>query len=110
MAETVADPDFAAFLVDAKLHTHAAQGDAVTVMPLLPGSRHLEYRQGRLLYRDIYFGGSYFVGQETVYQDSTFLWATSYSGGVTDAHTAAGASGETELRTTPNGVFGLKVS
>ncbi len=72
----------AAFLVDANLHTYAAQGDEATVPPLVPGSHQLEYRVGDLFYRDIYFGGAFFVGQETVYQDEKPLWAMSYAGGI----------------------------
>jgi len=74
---------FAAFLVTAKGRTYAAQGDEATLPPLLPGSRQLEYREGPLLYRDIYFGSAYFVGQETVYYNSSALWAMGYAGGLT---------------------------
>jgi len=76
---------FVTFLVTAKCQTYATQGDDVTVTPLLPGSRQLEYRDGPLLYRDIYFGGAYFVGQETVYHNSSALWAMGYAGGLTKA-------------------------
>ena len=76
---------FAAFLVTAKGQTYAAQGDEATITPLLPGSRQLEYREGPLLYRDIYFGGAYFVGQETVYHDSLAVWAMGYAGGLRSA-------------------------
>ena len=76
---------FAEFLVKAKCQTYAAQGDDATLTPLVPGSRQLEYRDGPLLYRDIYFGGAYFVGQETVYYNSSALWAMGYAGGVTSA-------------------------
>jgi hypothetical protein len=76
---------FAAFLVTAKGQTYATQGDDATVTPLLPGSRQLEYRDGPLLYRDIYLGGAYFVGQETVYYNSSALWAMGYAGGLASA-------------------------
>jgi hypothetical protein len=82
MALPVPHKTFAAFLVKAKSQTYAAQGDDATLTPLLPGSRQLEYRDGPLLYRDIYFGGAYFVGQETVYYNSSALWAMGYAGGV----------------------------
>lgn len=81
----IAPETFAAFLVTAKRQTYATQGDDATVTPFLPGSRQLEYRDGPLLYRDIYFGGAYFVGQETVYYDSSALWAMGYAGGLTKA-------------------------
>lgn len=70
------------FLVEAKLNTYAAQGDDASVTPLLPGSRQLEYGDGPLFYRDVYFGVAYFVGQETVYNDERPCWSMSYAGGV----------------------------
>ncbi len=75
------DP-FVAFLIAAKLNTYAAQGDEASVAPLLPGAKQLEYRQGDLLYRDIYFGGDFFVGQETVYERDRPLWSMGYGGGL----------------------------
>jgi hypothetical protein len=82
MALSIAHPAFMTFLVNAKRQTYAAQGDDATVAPLVPGSRQLEYEEGVLLYRDIYFGGAYFVGQETVYEGPTPVWAMGYAGGV----------------------------
>jgi len=82
MALSASRPEFMTFLVNAKGQTYAAQGDDATVTPLVPGSRQLEYQAGTLLYRDIYFGGAYFVGQETVYEGSTPVWAMGYAGGV----------------------------
>ncbi len=73
---------FVGFLLDAKRHTYAAQGDEASVTPLLPDSRQLEYRREPLLYRDIYFGNGFFVGQETVYHNASPFWAMSYAGGV----------------------------
>lgn len=73
---------FVAFLINAKRRTYASEGDEASVSPLLPGSRQLEYREGALLYRDIYFGFRHFVGQETVYYDSSPIWAMGYAGGI----------------------------
>lgn len=78
----IARDAFVAFLLDAKRHTYAAQGDEASATPLLPESRQLEYRRQPLLYRDVYFGNDFFVGQETVYHNALPLWATSYAGGV----------------------------
>jgi len=73
---------FVAFLIAAKRNTYAAQGGAgAAVTPLLPGSHQLEYREGRLLYRDVYFGGDYFAGQEMVYYDTAPVWSMVYAGG-----------------------------
>jgi hypothetical protein len=74
-----------AFLIDAKRRTYAAGGgeSEAVVTPLLAGSHQLEYREGSLLYRDIYFGEAYFVGQETVYAALSPIWAMCYAGGFT---------------------------
>lgn len=85
------DEQLAQFLVAAKKQTYAAQGDSASVTPLLPASRQLEFRLGNVLYRDIYFGFAYFVGQETVYVDDAPVWAMSYAGGILDANADANA-------------------
>ena len=94
MALSISRTAFTTFLVNAKRQTYAAQGDDATVTPLLPGSRQLEYREGILLYRDIYFGGASFVGQETVYDSPTPVWAMGYAGGVIPSSGAASAVGQ----------------
>ncbi|MBE2222514.1 MAG: hypothetical protein IAF02_13285 [Anaerolineae bacterium] len=76
--------DFVDFLVLAKQKTYAALGDEVTVSPLLPGSHQLEFAQAGWLYRDVYFGGDFFVGQETVYQKERPFWSMGYAGGLLD--------------------------
>jgi hypothetical protein len=76
-------PRLSEFLVDAKRKTYAGLDDDATVSaPLLPGSRQLEYRDGDLSYRDIYFGMKFFVGQETVQAGEGVIWSMSYAGGV----------------------------
>lgn len=74
---------FVDFLLQAKRTTYAGQGDEATVTPLVPGSKQLEYRDGDHLYRDIYFGMAYFVGQEVVFHRELAVWSMSYAGGVT---------------------------
>lgn len=78
----VSNSVLATFLTNAKCQTYAGGGRNADTAPLLPGSRQLEYREGELLYRDIYFGAAFFVGQETVYEGATSVWAMSYAGGV----------------------------
>lgn len=78
----VSNPALATFLVNAKCRTYAGGGRGADTSPLLPGSRQLEYREEDLLYRDVYFGAAFFVGQEMVYEGSTPVWAMSYAGGV----------------------------
>ena len=71
---------FIDFLVRAKLNTYAAQGDESSVEPVLIGSKQLEYKEGSLLYRDIYFGFIAFVGQEVVYNNMSPIWSMVYTG------------------------------
>jgi hypothetical protein len=71
------------FLVEAKRRTYAGLDDDATIAaPLLLGSKQLEYRAGDFSYRDIYFGMSFFVGQETVQSGPRVIWSMSYAGGV----------------------------
>jgi hypothetical protein len=79
--ESFSRDEFIQFLLAAKRHTYAGQDDDSTVSPLLAGSRQLEYRAEPFFYRDIYFGLSYFVGQETVYYAERPVWSMSYAGG-----------------------------
>jgi hypothetical protein len=73
---------FSEFLCTAKRATYAAKGESGVVKSLLRKSHQLEYREGALFYRDIYFGGDYFVGLETVYYMDNPVWAMSYAGGL----------------------------
>jgi len=82
------------FLLEAKRHTYAAQGDEASVPPLLTGSRQLEFQDGTLLYRDIYFGSTYFVGQETVYHAESPIWAMGYAGGLLSPAASSGEAGQ----------------
>ena len=74
-----------AFLVASKKRTYASGGsDSLSaVEPLIPGSHQLEYHEGDLLYRDIYFGEAHFAGQEVVYYRGTPIWSMCYAGGWT---------------------------
>lgn len=75
---------FNRFLCDAKRSTYAAQDKRTWVDPVLRGSHQLEYYDGALLYRDIYFGGDFFTGLETVYFKEFPVWGMSYAGGLKD--------------------------
>jgi hypothetical protein len=76
---------FVDFLLTAKRATYAGQDDEATVTSLVPGSKQLEYHDGDYLYRDIYFGMAYFVGQEVVSYRGQAVWSMSYAGGVVPA-------------------------
>jgi hypothetical protein len=73
---------FVGFLLQAKRATYAAVGDDAAVAPLVPGSKQLEYRAGDYLYRDIYLGMPFFVGQEVVAHRDRPVWSMSYAGGM----------------------------
>jgi len=76
----------AEFLVAAKRRTYAGADDSATISSLaLPGSKQLEHRSGRYFYRDIYFGMSFFAGQETVSLDEQVIWSLCYAGGTQQA-------------------------
>jgi hypothetical protein len=80
-----------AFLVDAKRRTYAGLDDDATVpAQIFPGSKQLEYREGDLSYRDIYFGMTYFVGQEVVQAGERPIWSMSYAGGLSAGITDRG--------------------
>ena len=67
------------FLIRAKRNTYAAQGDESSVEPVLIGSKQLEYKEGSLFYRAIYFGFVAFVGQEVVYNNMSPIWSMVYT-------------------------------
>lgn len=74
--------DLAAFLLEAKRRTYAGLDDDATIAaPLLAGSKQLEHRVPPYVYRDIYFGMGFFVGQETVLRDDVAIWSMCYGGG-----------------------------
>lgn len=72
------------FLCESKRATYAAKDGKAAVNPVFTGSHQLEYRQGGFFYRDVYYGGEYFVGQETVYHKNEPIWGMSYAGGINE--------------------------
>lgn len=74
--------ELAQFLVKAKIATYASGSNEFTVKPDLIASHQLEYSEGALLYRDIYYGGLHFIGVETVFRGEQPIWGMSYYGGV----------------------------
>ena len=71
---------FLEFLLNAKRNTYA--GGTGKRSPVLDGSVQLEFSDSSFLYRDVYFGSAYFIGQEIVYYKGTPFWSLSYSGGL----------------------------
>lgn len=82
MTSTINFEELTQFLVKAKIATYASGSDVFTVTPALSDSHQLEYAEGNLLYRDIYYGGLHFIGMETVFREEQPIWGMSYYGGV----------------------------
>jgi hypothetical protein len=85
MSQPPSTSDLAKFLAEAKIRTYAAGGAAseAAVPPALQGGHQLEYGEGSLLYRDVYFGEASFAGQEVVYFGEHPIWSMCYAGGWT---------------------------
>ena len=72
-----------AFVVAAKRTTYVGNGRRAE--PSRPGSHDLTFEEGKFSYRDSYFGGSDFLGQEVVWCDGRPVWAMSYYGYIIDS-------------------------
>ena len=55
-------------------------GNGATAAPSRPGAHDLTFSDGDLSYRDSYFGGTDFLGQELVWQAGQPIWAMNYYG------------------------------
>lgn len=66
------------FIVLAKRQTYV--GDGVKAAPSRTGSHDLSFADGDWSYRDSYFGGTDFLGQETVWLRDKPVWAMNYYG------------------------------
>jgi hypothetical protein len=70
--------DLEAFVVRAKSATYVGSGAAAESSRL--GSHDLTFASDEWLYRDSYFGGTDFLGQETVWFRAEPVWAENYYG------------------------------
>jgi len=75
---SVDEVELVKFVVKAKRSTYV--GDGSIAGPSRVGSRDLTFAAGAWEYRDSYFGGSDFVGQEVVWFDGEPVWAMNYYG------------------------------
>lgn len=66
------------FLLRAKRATYA--GHAAESPAQRPGAHEFFYAEGTLSYRDSYYGGRTFHGEEVVYRDGAAVWCMNYSG------------------------------
>jgi len=55
-------------------------GNGERAAPSRPGSHDLVFADGAWSYRDSYFGGTDFIGQEAVWLDGEPVWAMNYYG------------------------------
>ncbi len=70
--------DLGAFVVRAKVSTYVGSGTTAESSRL--GSHDLAFQSDEWLYRDSYFGGTDFLGQETVWFRAEPVWAENYYG------------------------------
>jgi hypothetical protein len=75
---TFALTDLHAFIVRAKAATYVGGGEKTP--SCRTGSHDLRFVDGAWAYLDSYFGGTDFIGQETVWHASSPLWAMNYYG------------------------------
>ncbi len=67
-----------AFIVAAKKATYVGSGSQV--LPSRQGSHDLTFDAQPYAYRDSYFGGTDFIGQEVVWLNAEPIWAMNYYG------------------------------
>lgn len=77
-SSAVANSDLSAFLLRAKRATYA--GHAAESAPTRPAAHEFVYAEADLTYRDRYFGGTVFHGEETVWAGDRAIWCMNYSG------------------------------
>jgi Domain of unknown function (DUF5680) len=70
--------DLHEFIISAKKATYVGSGGATA--PSRQGSLDLIYEAPPFVYRDSYFGGTDFIGQEVVWQKIEPIWAMNYYG------------------------------
>lgn len=69
------------FIVAAKRATYV--GGGTPALASRAGAHDLTFEQGAFAYRDSYFGGTDFLGQEVVWHESEPVWAMNYHGYIT---------------------------
>ena len=67
-----------AFIVSAKRATYV--GDGKSAPASRRGAHDFTFEDGGFAYRDSYFGGTDFLGQEAVWQNGAPVWAMNYYG------------------------------
>lgn len=74
--------DLREFLIQAKARTYAS-GESAVKTTMDDGCFELTYQAEGFSYRDRYFGGNPFLGEEVVFQDGAVIWGMNYHGYLT---------------------------
>ena len=96
--------DLNGFIVRAKLATYVGGGGKVS--PSRPGSHDLFHEEGEWVYRDSYFGGTDFLGQEVVWRKEHPVWAMNYYGYILRPDLIDGARGAETIRRALSAMYG----
>ena len=75
---TIPHMELQSFIVRAKAATYV--GDGTKIPPCRPASHDLQFVDKDWAYLDSYFGGTDFIGQETVWYAGNPVWAMNYNG------------------------------
>jgi hypothetical protein len=70
----------ASFLSKAKKRTYASK--MVSEKRMLDNSKELIFKEGKLVYKNRYFGLNTFSGQELIFYDKKLIWSMAYRGGL----------------------------
>jgi Domain of unknown function (DUF5680) len=84
------------FIIRAKKATYVGSG--LKQASSRPGSHDLVYCEGEYTYRDSYFGGTDFIGQECVWHNDVPIWSMGYYGYILRPDLINGAHAATLLR------------
>ncbi len=85
------------FIVEAKAVTYVS-GKHQASVSTRPGACDIAYERGRFRYLDSYFGGTDFLGQEVIWEDTTPVWAMNYYGRILDPQNFDGERAGTVIK------------
>lgn len=92
------------FVVKAKQATYVGGGQRAESSRA--GAHDLVFSDGLWSYRDSYFGGTDFIGQETVWHDGTPVWAMNYYGYITRPDLIDGRRGGDTIKGALSAMYG----
>jgi hypothetical protein len=92
------------FVVKAKQATYV--GNGARAEPSRDGAHDLVFADRSWTYRDSYFGGTDFIGQETVWLDGEPVWAMNYYGYITRPDLIDGARAGATIKLALSAMYG----